>query len=80
MDRQPSGRPGLALPFCSRSREKGPLEDDRTKLQAVGCAFGKLRLCSATLQLEIDNETYQDLFPSFKPFPCSVCMRARRDG
>jgi hypothetical protein len=42
MDRQPSGRPGLALPFCSRSREKGPLEDDRTKLQAVGYAFGKL--------------------------------------
>ena len=27
MDRQPSGRPGLALPFCSRSREKGPSED-----------------------------------------------------
>jgi len=53
MDRQPSGRPGLALPFCSRSREEGPSEDDRAKLQAVGCAFGKLGFGNTTLSQSI---------------------------
>ena len=49
MDRQPSGRPGLALPFCSRSSEKGPSEGEHYdhSLCAGGLFNGQRCYCKA---------------------------------